>query len=350
MGTLNPELKKLLGIETNIPKMDWYAYGGIIATPPKFGKTTLARLIPKSVLLACEVGYDSLTIDVKRIKRWEDFVEFIDLLEEHIDTIGDELKLIVVDTVHELWRMCNQYTLNRINMKLRSKGKTGVETLEQYDYRNGLRIRDEEFIKQRDRLKNLGLQPLWMSHLVKKKIKPDDEESYHSLDLDYDENLYNILVKDASYVLIGQNIREVSEDGKTTHVNRKFVAKNDGVIQGGSRVHIGEDIYFDTEEEFLEKFNEVFSKSLMEKNNIKPAEAKKMVEVENKELVEKRKAVKVDKELQEELVKKIKGAVSKDPAIKKKVLSYLDETYSTTSAQILNELDLDDLKQIEKLI
>lgn len=347
---LNPELKGLLGIETNVPKMDWYAYGGIIATPPKFGKTTLARLIPKSVLLACEVGYDSLTIDVKRIKKWEDFVDFIDLLEEHIDTIGDELKLIVVDTIHELWRMCNQYTLNRINLKLRAKGKNGVETLEQYDYRNGLKIRDEEFIKQRDRLKDLGLQPLWMSHLVKKKIKPEDEESYHSLDLDYDENLYNILVKDASYVLIGQNIREVDNDGKTSHVRRKFVAKNDGVIQGGSRVHIGEDIEFDTEEEFLEKFNELFAKSLMEKNHVKPAEVKKMVEKENQDLVEKRKNVKVDKELKEDLVKKIKDEVLKNPKTKKTVLAYLEKTYETTSSQILNELDLADLKKIEKLI
>jgi len=347
---LTPELEKLLGIETNIPKMDWYSYGGIIATPPKFGKTTLARLIPKSILLACEIGYDSLEIKFRRIKRWEDFVEFIDLLEENIETIDEKLKLIVVDTVHELWRMCNQYTLNRINMRMRANGKKGVETLEQYDYRNGLKIRDEEFIKQRDRIKDLGLQLLWMSHLVKKKIKPEDEESYHSLDLDYDENLYNILVKDASYILIGQNIRVVEDDGKTSHVDRKFVSKNDGIIQGGSRVHIGEDIEFQTEEEFLEKFNELFSKSLMEKNNIKAPEAKKMVEEQDEKLVEKRKNIKPEKEKREELISKIKGEVASKPTTKKKVLSYLEEKYETSSPKILNDLEIEDLIKIENLL
>lgn len=345
---LSDELKKKLGIVRNVPKIDWFKYSGVIATPPKFGKTTLASKIPNSVLFACEIGYDSLDADVRRIKNWSDFVEMIDLLEEHIDEIGDEIKLAVIDTVHELWEMCTQYMLSQINRKLRSKGGTGVETLAQYDFRNGLVMRDVEWKKQLNRLEDLGIKPLFLSHLVMKKIKPEDEESFNSLELDFDSNLYNLVVKNVSYVLIGQNIKEQDEDGNLT-IRRKFISKNDGVIQGGSRVHFGEDIYFDTEEEFLDKFQSVFEKTILEKNNIKSAQAQKMLEKEDAELVENRKEIKVEKEDKKKLIKDIKDKMadkSIEAKIKKSVIDFLLETYGDKSITVLNDRSVSELQEI----
>lgn len=345
---LSDELKSKLGIVRNVPKVDWFKYSGVIATPPKFGKTSLAALIPNSILVACELGYDSLELDVRRTKSWSDFIELIDLLEENIDEIGDEIKLAVIDTIHELYAMCNQYVLNQINRKLKSKGKPGVETLAQYDYRNGLTIRDAEWRKQLSRLEDLGIKPLFLSHLVMKKIKPEDEESFNSLELDFDDNLYNLVVKNVSYVLIGQNIKEKDEDGNLT-VKRKFISKNDGVIQGGSRVHFGEDIYFDTEEEFLEKFQTIFEKTILSKNNIKPTEAKKMLEKEDKEMVESRKEIKAEQSEKKNLIEEIKSKMadkSIDIKIRKEVLNFLFEEYGDKNITVLNDRDTSELQEI----
>lgn len=347
---LSPELKSKLGIVRNVPKVDWYRYSGLIATPPKFGKTTLASLIPNSILIACEVGYDSLDMDVRRVKNWREFIELIDLLEENIGDIGEDIKVAAIDTIHELYAMCNQYVLSNINRKLKAKGKNGVETLAQYDFRNGLTIRDEELKTQLNRLKDLGIQPIFLSHLVKKKIKPEDEESFYSLELDFDENLYNIIVKDVSYILVGQNIKEKDENGNLV-VKRKFVSKNDGIIQGGSRVHFGEDIYFDTEQEFLDKFQEVFKKTILEKNHLEPKSAEKMLKEEDKELLDKRKEHKEVNDKKKELISEIKTKMgSKDTPLetKKKVVNFLLEEHSDKSIEGLNNRTVEELEVILK--
>lgn len=343
---LSKELKDKIGIRKNTPKVDWHSYSGIIATPPKFGKTTIARLIPNSLYLACEPGYDSLEMEYKTIGSWQDFIDLIDVLEENIDEIGSELKVVIFDTVHELWNMCDEYILNRINKKLTLKSKSGVETVAQYDFRNGLKIKDTEFKKQKMRLQSLGLSTISMSHLVKKKIKPEDEDYFHSLDLDYDENLYNILVKDASYVLIGQNIKEKDDDGNVS-VKRRFISKNDGVIQGGSRVHFGDDIDFDTEGEFLEKFKVLFENTIMEKNNLKKDDFDKLLNKEEKELKEKRKEVKTEKEAVKTLIEQIKQEMkSADEKQRIKVLNFLLEEYGSKKISVLGERTQEELQDI----
>lgn len=347
---LSPELKSKLGIVRNVPKIDWYRYSGLIATPPKFGKTTLASLIPNSILIACEIGYDSLEMDVRRVKNWEDFVDLIDLLEENITEIGEDIRVAVIDTVHELYAMCNKYMLDKINRKLKAKGKNGVETLAQYDFRNGLVMRDEELKFQLNRLKDLGIQPIFLSHLVKKKIKPEDEESFYSLELDFDENLYNIIVKDVSYILVGQNIKEKDENGNLI-VKRKFISKNDGIIQGGSRVHFGEDIYFDTEKEFLDKFQEIFKKTILEKNNLDDKQADKMLKEQTKELIDQRKEHKEESDKKKNLISEIKskmGSKEVPLATKKKVVNFLFEEYNDKSIEVLNDRSIEELEEILK--
>lgn len=345
---ISQDLKNKLGIKTNVPKLDWFKYSGIIATPPKFGKTTLASIIPNSIMVECEIGMDSLSTDYYRVKSWEDWIGLIDTLEENIDEIGEDIKLIIIDTIHELWSMSDAYTLKKINSKQRAKGKDALETVSQYDFRNGLKLRDREFIKQRDRLKDMGFSILSMSHLVKKKIKPEDEESFYSLDLDYDENLYNILVKDASYILIGQNIKEKDEDGKVS-VKRKFTSKNDGIIQGGSRVHFGQDIYFDNEQEFLDKFTAIFKETLLTKNNLNQKDGEKLLKSQDEEMIEQRKELKKDNNSKEDLISNIKKNMANkelDANIKKAAQNFMLEEFGDKSSASLSDRTAEELKKI----
>lgn len=343
---LNDEIRKKLNIKRNVPQLDWFRYSGVIATPPKFGKTTLAALIPNSIIIACEEGYDSIDADFIRIRSWDEFIELIDTLEDNIDTIGEELKIANIDTIHELWHMVNEYMLNQINRKQRQKGNIGVETLAQYDFRNGLTMRDEEWRKQFSRLTSLGIKPIFLSHLVMKKIKPEDGDDYHSLELDFDDNLYNLVVKNVDYILIGQNIREKDENGDIS-VKRKFVSKNDGVIKGGSRVHFGEDIYFDSEQEFLDKFQEIFKETVMSKNKINKTTATKMIKEAGEKLKEQRKNIAETNTSKQALIDEIKKELKDSkPSERRKILDYMLETYGDDKASILKTLEVEQLENL----
>lgn len=335
---LNDKLKGLLGVQTNIPKVDWCSYKGIMIAPPKFGKTTLGSLIPNSVLLAFEQGYDSLTIDKKDIHDWSEFTEFVDALEENIEEIGDAIRLVVFDTAHRAFDMCGQYILRVCN---REKGKKYAR-LQNVPYAEGLDRRDEEFRKQLLRLDALGIKWIMLGHTTTKTINKEGQEPYTITDHDFEKRLADIIVKDASYMLIGQNYIETSEEDGSIVSKRKFIAKNDGLNQAGGRVFIGEDILFDTEEEFVEKFKGIFTDKILKKNNIKDAD-KKLAE-EHKEVIANINKVVEERKSKDELEATIKELVNGFTDNNKKiVMTYLVENFGSKS---LKERNAEELQEI----
>lgn len=336
---LNDKLKGLLGVQTNVPKIDWCSYKGIIIAPPKFGKTTLGSLIPNSILLAFEQGYDSLTIDKKDIHDWTEFTDFVDALEDNIEEIGDSIRLVVFDTAHRAFDMCGQYMLKVCN---REKGKKYAR-LQNVPYAEGLERRDEEFRKQLLRLDALGIKWIMLGHTTTKNINKEGQDPYTIVDHDFEKRLADIIVKDASYMLIGENYTENDEDGNIIS-KRKFIAKNDGLNQAGGRVFIGEDILFDTEDEFVDKFKSIFTDIVLKKNNIKASDKDKKMEEEHKEVMENitkvATEIKTQKELGEE-IKKIVGELS--TTNRQKFFNYLIDTFGTRS---LKERTVEELEDI----
>lgn len=342
--SLNKDLKSTLGIITNVPKIDWYNYKGIIIAPPKFGKTTLASLIPNSILLAFESGFDSVKIDVKEIKSWEEFVDFIDLLEENISSIGEDLRILVFDTVHRAWDLCSEYMLNKCN---REKGKK-YSRIQNVPYAEGLDRRDDEFRGQLSRLDTLGIKTIMFGHTVEKKVNKEGEEPYTYVDHDFEKRLADIIVKDTSYILIGENFsfREEDEDGNVTYVpKRKFIAKNDGLNRAGGRVYIGKNIEFDTETDFLDKFQQLFKEMVTSKNNINEKDAEKMIKAEVKEVIEKRGEEEIKKNLISEITSTMRASSVAD---KNKIKKFLKSKYDDNTIAVLSSRTIEELKEIKK--
>jgi hypothetical protein len=52
-----------LGVKQNIPKVSFTEYSGLIQSESKWGKSTLVSLLPKTILVAFEKGFDALVID-----------------------------------------------------------------------------------------------------------------------------------------------------------------------------------------------------------------------------------------------------------------------------------------------
>lgn len=336
---LNDKLKGLLGVQTNVPKIDWCSYKGIIIAPPKFGKTTLGSLIPNSILLAFEQGYDSLQLDKKDIHDWSEFTEFVDALEENIEDIGDAIRLVVFDTAHRAFDMCGQHMLKVCN---REKGKRYAR-LQNVPYAEGLERRDEEFRKQLLRLDALGIKWIMLGHTTTKTINKEGQDPYQVVDHDFEKRLADIIVKDASYMLIGENYIENDEDGNVIS-KRKFIAKNDGLNQAGGRVFIGEDILFDTEEEFVEKFKNIFTDIVLKKNNIDVSIKEQKLEEEHKDVLDNISKVAKEIKTRDELEKEIKDLVSNLASNKKaQVMNYLMDSYGSKS---LKERTIEELQGI----
>jgi hypothetical protein len=127
--------------------------------PPKIGKSTFcAGLDPDHVLfLACEPGLGALETFAVPVTSWEEFRE-----------VGVELKkgkhdfrIVVVDTVDELVRMCQDSVVKRL----------GIAHPSDLDYGKGWSQVGEEFRLRIANLANLGLGVWFVSHSKDVAIK-----------------------------------------------------------------------------------------------------------------------------------------------------------------------------------
>lgn len=255
--TVNENLLDLLGIKKNIPKVDFREYSGMFQAPSKLGKTTFASKLPKTVLLAFEQGYDAKVInyiDCTGDKGWEKLIEFLDRLEKNRMAIGNEIKILAIDTLEEMYASAETYMLKRESIN----DKVPYKNIGDIPYGNGYKLKDEYFKKQIKRIYALGLKPFYITHTKTKTIRPKDKnkEPFDIYIPTIPERCAMIIYPEVSYIIHGSF--EVV-DGKRT---RKLQVQGSEDVEAGARVHINEDIYFNTEEEAIEKFEKSFKASI----------------------------------------------------------------------------------------
>ena len=121
---------------------------------PKIGKTTLVTKFPKSLLLACEPGYNALdNIMVVPIHNWEDFISIkkqLCLMPE----LKEKYATIAIDTVDILWK----YVLAKV-MNDHSVTKIG-----DIPYGQGYSLSEEEFRSTLSDLANAGYGINFVTH------------------------------------------------------------------------------------------------------------------------------------------------------------------------------------------
>lgn len=335
----------LLGVKKNIPRVDFREYSGMFQAESKFGKTQFAALLPNSILVAFEKGYDAQVInyiDCCDDNGWEKFIEFIDKLEENREAIGNNIKLIVIDTLEECYRAAEPYMLKKETIK------DGVRYTKIGDipYGQGYNLKDEYFRKQIKRLYNLGFKPIYLTHVEIKTIRPKDKnkEPYDIYVPTIPDRCAKIIYPEVSYIIHGK--RDVI-DGKRVRVLQ--VQGNDETV-AGNRVYFDEDIVFDTEEEAIEKFEKKF-KEMIQQRLIKNGINDDIVELAKKQDEEKTKEVKENLVQIRELpntVKEIKEIMKKRLTEKSidnaKILSILGK-YNFNSPN-----DIDDLEAAKKIL
>lgn len=319
-----------LGVKKNIPQVSFFEYSGLMIAPPKFGKTTLATLIPKSITCAFELGYSGQVTDAIDIETWEDFIKFIDNLQKNRKEIGNDIKIIAMDTVNRAYEMCGDYTLRELARLATKKDKKGNLIVVKYnkpqDVPHGqfYSERDKFFSKQLNRLISLGFKPFFTTHSEIKTVTPKVEEgqpeqpSYDIYSTTMDKRCEKIIMPLVDYILYGKRIKTTDEIGNITST-RVLTSKGDTDVVAGNRVYIEEDIQFETEEEAIEKFQECFGAVIQERlikagimDDIKDIE-KKQEEAKEKEInayVDKEEKQVVEKEQKVEPVEDTKSLIN----------------------------------------
>lgn len=127
--------------------------------PPKVGKSTFAsELLPDNTLFAeCEPGLGALSVFAEPITSWSKFRQMVD------DLASDpgQFKIVVVDTVDELYRMCTDHVC----------GELGISHPSDADYGKGWAAVADEFRLRVGKLSNLGLGVWFISHAKDVEVK-----------------------------------------------------------------------------------------------------------------------------------------------------------------------------------
>ena len=290
-----------LGVKKNIPKVDFREYSGLIQSESKWGKTQLVATLPNTILVAFEKGYDAQVLDFIDCcgdDGWDKFVVFINNLVENREEIGNEIRLIALDTLEEMYSAVEPYMLKKESIK----DKVKYAKIGDIPYGAGYALKDDYFRKEIKRIYNLGFRPIYLTHVEMKTVKPKDGDSYNVYVPTVPERCSKIVYPEVSYIIHG---KRDTVDGKKVRVLQ--VQGNDETV-AGNRVYFDENIVFDSEEEAVEKFDAKF-KEMIKQRLVKAGITEDIDSIAKKQEAEK--SIEVKESLQKikelpELIKEIK--------------------------------------------
>lgn len=247
----------ILGVQKNIPKVNFTSYSGVFEAPEKFGKTAMSALYPNAVLLAFEKGYKAQVINKVDINKWDDFVAFVDKLTTHRANIGESIQTIVIDTVDEAYPLVESYMCKKEGKK---DGKK-YPTKKDIPYGQGWALHDKYFKEQIRRIYALGFNILYLTHSQIKQIKPKNGEPYDVHVSTMVDRCANIVFAECDYIIHGERVKVDLGNGNFA-MKRALVVKGNDETVAGNRVYFDEDIIFDSEEEAMAKFQDKFEEGI----------------------------------------------------------------------------------------
>jgi hypothetical protein len=129
----------------------------------KVGKTTFAVQAPRNLLLALERGYNAIAnANAVDITKWIEIKQYLKQLEK--PEVKDMFDTISIDTVGQMWDLCEQYVCAQNN----------VENILDIPYGKGYVMAKKEFEGALRKITMLGYGLILISHVDTKTEKTSD--------------------------------------------------------------------------------------------------------------------------------------------------------------------------------
>jgi hypothetical protein len=209
-----------LGVKRNIPKVDFKAYTGIIVSPPKWGKTTIASMFPNAVICAFEMGVRGQAVNYVETFTWDALIEFVDQLEEHREEIGDSISTIVFDTINKAEEIIEPYILKKQG---RLDGKKYNKPNE-IPFGGYYTAKDKEMRTQIDRIERMGFTILYLTHSRLKTVTTKSGEQYDIYVSAMSDRCEKFIYPSVDYILYGEN--RVVEDEMGNKIIKRAIHMN----------------------------------------------------------------------------------------------------------------------------
>jgi hypothetical protein len=160
-GASRPATETLtLPAEPSRPIDTLFGYTYLFYGDRKIGKTTLAAQFPDPFFLMFEPGGRALSIRQVDIQTWEEFLQYITLLEKN----PKYCKTVVIDTGYMAYERCHEYCLAEL----------GLEDPRDDAWGNGWKAIDREFRQAHQRLFNLNIGVIVTAHSEMREVKGFD--------------------------------------------------------------------------------------------------------------------------------------------------------------------------------
>ena len=158
-------LQNIYDVKPNVVSKDIRSYSFLVYGGPKIGKTTFAASMPKSLILAFEIGYKAIPGAIALpLNSWAEFLQVLNQLktgkkrEELAASKGEEVEpvyeTIIIDIVDIAWDLCEKYIL----------AQQGVEKIADVPYGGGYTLVANEFDSKMRSIIQMGYGVVFISH------------------------------------------------------------------------------------------------------------------------------------------------------------------------------------------
>lgn len=181
-----------------------YAYG--LFGEGGSGKTTLAKDFCEKLggdecylhlNIGDESGVDAISDIVSEdVETWDKFVEIVDDIVENKTTDWETLKMVIVDSIDELYKLADGEALRLYNVIAAQKNKEKAESLNASwgGFSRGEDHSIDLVLEQLRRLKDVGVRPFIIGHTkVKDIIDPMSQGSYTQITGDLNQKYLNAI-------------------------------------------------------------------------------------------------------------------------------------------------------------
>lgn len=167
-----------LPTEPTKPQVDPLKKPILVYGRKKAGKSTLAAELDaeRTLFLATEPGTDHIKTMRQAVRSWEEFLTICRILAEDVAKPEDQrtynYRLIVIDTVDELARMCGEHVTTGLNTDANGRLKNrGFVHASDFDYGKGWDAIASEFRLKIANLVRLGMGVVFISHTKEQTVK-----------------------------------------------------------------------------------------------------------------------------------------------------------------------------------